>query len=141
MRKHYVLGLVFNHPHDHVLLIKKNKPKWMKDRWNGIGGKIEEGEEPLVAMQRESFEEIGTVYDWKHKVIFTCPGGTVFVFDAFSEWASIDFTQMEEEPLAEFSLEKLPKTMMANLEWIIPLCLADLTFPIMINQTNLGIER
>ncbi len=141
MRKHYVLGLVFNRLKDHVLLGQKKRPDWMKDRWNGIGGKIEGEEEPLMAMQRECFEEIGTVYEWKHKITFTSPGGTVFVFASESDWAAIDFHQMEDEHLAEFALNKLPKTMMVNLEWIIPLCLANLTFPIMIDQTNLGIER
>ncbi len=142
MRKHYVLGLVFNCQEDKVLLIEKKRPDWMKGRWNGIGGKIEEEETPKEAMTRECMEEIGFARcDFEHKIIFTCPGGTVYVFAAVSTADSIPYKQIEDERLEEWDVNELPHKVMANLEWIIPLCLAHLTFPIMINQKNLGIER
>jgi 8-oxo-dGTP pyrophosphatase MutT (NUDIX family) len=39
------------------LLICKNRPAWPRDKLNGLGGKIEEGETPQQAMEREHREE------------------------------------------------------------------------------------
>lgn len=56
----YVVGFAFNKGiKDRVVLIKKNKPKWQKGLLNGVGGKIEVGESPIEAMQREFKEETG----------------------------------------------------------------------------------
>lgn len=66
--KRYVLGFMFNAAGATLVLIKKNKPKWQAGLWNGVGGKIEEGESPAYAMVREFQEETGleTVQtDWK----------------------------------------------------------------------------
>lgn len=42
-----------------LMLLRKKAPN--KGRWNGVGGKIEAGEEPRVAMLREIQEETGLV--------------------------------------------------------------------------------
>lgn len=60
----YVVGFLFSNPEDQygdrrVALIRKAKPEWQKGRFNGIGGKIEEGESPAEAMAREFREETG----------------------------------------------------------------------------------
>lgn len=39
-----VLGFVFNKEHTKIALIKKNRPEWQKDKYNGIGGHIEKKE-------------------------------------------------------------------------------------------------
>ena len=54
--KNYVMGLIYDDI-GRVLLIKKNRPKHQVGKWNGVGGKIEEGENPLQAMTREIKEE------------------------------------------------------------------------------------
>lgn len=41
---------------DEVLMINRNKKPWM-GRWNGVGGKIEQGENPLESIKREIYEE------------------------------------------------------------------------------------
>ena len=46
-----------------VVLVKKNKPAWQKDKYNLPGGKIEEGETPLEAARRELEEETGRIGD------------------------------------------------------------------------------
>ena len=140
MRKHYVLGLVFNSSQDTILLIEKLRPEWQKDCWNGIGGKIEEEEIPLQTMERESVEETGFIHSYQHKIIFTCPGGTVYVFAAKCSHPRINFNQIEDETLQEFPIDNLPGGIMANMRWMIPLCLANLQFPIMIEQMCLGVD-
>lgn len=54
MRK-YVVGFLFWK--DWVLLLIKNKPDWQAGKLNGIGGKVEPGENFLAAMVREWNEE------------------------------------------------------------------------------------
>lgn len=137
--KHYVLGLVFNQDHTKILLIEKLRPDWMKGYWNGIGGKIEEGEDPNDAMNRESKEECGHTYVWVHTITFTCPGGTVFVYAATCPAPDIDFEQIEDEELMIWHTYALPGKLMGNLKWIIPLCLSSVRFPVMIDQLNLGV--
>jgi 8-oxo-dGTP pyrophosphatase MutT (NUDIX family) len=46
-------------PLDYLLLIHKQKPEWQKGRLNLVGGKIEEGEDPIAAAVRELKEEAG----------------------------------------------------------------------------------
>lgn len=57
----YVLGFMFNEAKTHVLLVKKNRPAWQAGLLNGIGSKIEPGEQPLEAMEREFQEETGYI--------------------------------------------------------------------------------
>jgi len=55
-KKSYVLGFVFDCELKEVLLLKRiNEP--YKDKLNGIGGKVEKGEQFLEAMKREMLEE------------------------------------------------------------------------------------
>ena len=145
MRKHYVLGLVFNNipligGASRILLIEKRRPPWQKGQWNGISGKIEGDEMPIEAMYRESEEETGHRYSFKHKITFVCPGGTVFVFAAIYRDIKIDFMQIEDERLCEWPLLSLPEGLIANMKWIIPLCLANVRFPVMIEQLCLGVD-
>ncbi|MBW8002607.1 MAG: NUDIX hydrolase [Planctomycetes bacterium] len=135
--KHYVLGFLFTSNCDKVLLVKKNKPKWMKDRWNGIGGKVEEKETPMEAMKRETLEEVGMHYVWEQRGTFIHPGGTVFVFASVVEGSSISYRQLEEEELRGFFLDELPKTVMKNLKYLIPLCLSTVK-DFMLNQVSYG---
>ena len=72
----YVCGFLFTDPdaaQSHllqVLLIRKLRPAWQKGYLNGIGGKIEPGETPLEAMNREFEEEAGiSGLNWKNDAI------------------------------------------------------------------------
>lgn len=60
----YVLGFMFNEDESKVLLVHKNRPTWQAGKLNGIGGKIEAGETPLQAMEREFMEETGFISKW-----------------------------------------------------------------------------
>lgn len=139
--KHYVLGLIFNKSKNKILLVEKRKPEWMKGMWNGIGGKIEEGEKSIEAMIRETIEETTYNFTFTHTITFICPGGTVFVFKAFCTNANdqISYEQAENEELRIWPLYNLPVTMMANLKWIIPLSLSSVQLPVIVQQNELGV--
>jgi 8-oxo-dGTP diphosphatase len=47
---------------EEVLLLNREKPGWM-GCWNGVGGRIEEGETPRECILREVFEETGIKLD------------------------------------------------------------------------------
>ena len=57
--KKYTVGFIFNKDLSKVLLIHKTKPEWQAGRINGIGGKVEDGEEYVDCMVREAEEETG----------------------------------------------------------------------------------
>lgn len=56
MNKNYVVIMLFNEECNKILLVKRNKKPY-KNCWNGIGGKIEEGETPIECAKRECMEE------------------------------------------------------------------------------------
>lgn len=105
----YVCGFVFDEDAN-VLLIQKRRPKWQAGRWNGIGGKIEEGECPHDAMVREAIEEADIRVDWKYRgrlhgintdgATFEC-----YLYSAYTD--VIDYTQMEDERLATWNISWL----------------------------------
>lgn len=59
MQQDYCLGFVLNPERTKVVLIDKLRPNWQRGKLNGTGGKLEPGEDPVVGMQRECFEETG----------------------------------------------------------------------------------
>lgn len=80
----YVLGFAFDE-FDNVLLIQKSHPEWMKDNYNGLGGKVELFEAPIDAMVREFKEESGIETfdsDWKQFATMRFDDGEIHVFKA-----------------------------------------------------------
>jgi len=57
--KSYVCGFAFSEGGKFVYLIEKNRPAWQVGCLNGIGGGVDEGEEPIQAIVREFEEEAG----------------------------------------------------------------------------------
>lgn len=53
-----------------VLLIKRIKKPWI-NHWNGVGGKLREGESPLSCIIRETREETGIDLTKAKKTMFT----------------------------------------------------------------------
>jgi 8-oxo-dGTP pyrophosphatase MutT (NUDIX family) len=137
---HYVLGFVFKG--DSVLLQEAKAP-WMKKRWNGIGGHIEDNETSLEAMKREAIEEVGqpfTKYDlWIPKIYMICPGGTVFIYSMkIKTFSIINFAAEREQNLRVCRVQDLPYYRMRNLDWIIPLCRYSLRQPVIVTTDDLG---
>lgn len=54
--KNFVVIMLFTKDYKKVLLVKRNKKPY-KGCWNGIGGKVENGETEIEAAKRECFEE------------------------------------------------------------------------------------
>jgi 8-oxo-dGTP diphosphatase len=67
------------------MLILKKRPAWQDGLLNGIGGKIEPGETPEAAIQRESFEEAGaTDLTWVKFATLTSDATIIHCFSAFT---------------------------------------------------------
>ncbi len=58
-RTRYVLGFVYDTDLQRVLLLMKDKPASIAGRLNGLGGKVENGEDAYDAISREVHEESG----------------------------------------------------------------------------------
>lgn len=129
----YVAGFVFDPTGAFVALIKKEKPEWQKGRLNAIGGKIEEGEEPIDAQVREFREETGVeipATDWQQicKLLCRGPGDPceVFFFVAHSALvfsvSSPTAEQVRVYRVSDLNMDEghvhgtLP-----NLRWLIPM--------------------
>lgn len=124
--KRYVAGFCFNYERTKVALILKNKPAWQKGFYNAIGGKIEEGEEPIEAMVREFKEETGAdVWAWNQFVKYTGSDYEVYFFKAFSKLLeSVTTTTDEVVRVFDLSLNELVgQPIIGNLDWLIPMAL------------------
>lgn len=120
----YVVGFLFANDGKCVLLIEKNKPEWQKGKFNGVGGKIEEGETPLQAMVREFEEEAGVKLEtWEKYATISNETWELHVFRAFDDFAMRYAKSMTEEKLAIQWVDNLKNTI-ENLKWLIPLGLS-----------------
>jgi 8-oxo-dGTP diphosphatase len=120
----YVLGFLFDPSQKDVVLIKKIKPEWQKGKLNGVGGKIEEGESPVVAMRREFKEETGVeIEEWREFLQLSGHGYCIHTFVAFSLHV-YTVKSMEKEKVKVYKVNRLDfnKTI-GNLRWIIPLAI------------------
>lgn len=120
--KKYVCGFMFNDSYEHVLLIEKKKPDWQKGKLNGIGGKIEPDEAPYVAMVREFHEETGIFHtDWNNLCELSGDDWTVIFYWAVGDISKAKRTT-EEIPMV-ISIKYLPRNIIPNLSWLIPLAM------------------
>ena len=119
----YVEGLLFSPDLKEVVLIQKNRPKYLVGLWNGVGGKVERGENPYDATVREFFEEAGLyVGGWELFLELENPGHWVIHFGK----AVGDVTKvktMTDEPVSVFPTSHLPKNVVRNLPWIVPMAM------------------
>lgn len=137
---HYVVGFAFtNIPSSsaqrsmlRVLLIEKQRPKWMANRWNGIGGHVEPNEVPHQAMVREFSEETGCqtiTKDWKKFLVASVknPAGELAKLHCFRLLKNIEPTlvncSMTDEPLQWFEIDQLPSRIVSNTTWLMHMAL------------------
>lgn len=119
----YVAGFCFSENGKQVALIRKLKPEWQRGLLNGIGGKVEPGEEPCAAMVREFEEETGArVEGWRSFCTATTEEDRLHFFTARGDLAALRSAEDEEVVTVDVAdvpvLETIP-----NLRWLIPLAL------------------
>ena len=126
----YVVGFAFTEDKQSVLLVSKLRPDWQIGFLNGIGGKIEDRETPLRAMNRECYEETGLILNWSGCGImhgqnndgsdFTC-----LIFKCFNDKV-IKYKQIEDEQLSLYLSDTINQLkVIENLKFIIPFILCE----------------
>ncbi len=118
-----VVGFMFNEKETEVLLIEKKKPAWQLNKFNGIGGKREAGEDSYKAMQREFKEEAG-IADTKWTYVITM-GGSDWEVDVWGSKSDEIFNavSMEQEKVQMIPLSMLDDfELVDNLYWLIEMC-------------------
>jgi 8-oxo-dGTP diphosphatase len=121
--KKYVVGFLFSPGLDWVVLIEKKRPKWQVGLLNGVGGHIEADELSYDAMVREFEEEAGIANTtWKHFAIIRGKDLSVNFYASFDDVMG-NIKQMTDERLCITEVAKLPKNVIHNLRWLIPLAL------------------
>lgn len=128
----YVLGFLFLHNRQSVVLIRKTKPEFQAGKLNGVGGRIEPTDEsPHSAMVREFLEETGKlVTDWRKFAALEFPGATVYCFSAEGNTMDLRLGErsLTEERVHVYFVDDYimhsPTHAMANLRWLIPLALS-----------------
>lgn len=122
-----VVGFMLSHDRKLVALIRKNRPAYQKGKLNGIGGKLEDHEQPIDAMVREFFEETGaqtTSADWTPFAKLTSEKWHVWFYFTFGDVTSLK--AMTDEQVEIVSVGTLgSENTMSNVRWMIPLCLDD----------------
>jgi len=117
----YVAGFLFEGPN--VALIRKQRPAWQKNRYNGIGGHVEPGESPLAAMVREFQEETSYVTvptQWWPFCVLSGEDFAVHFFSSYGRLSELKTTTDEEIvvlPISEITVENA----IPNLTWLIPM--------------------
>ncbi len=124
----YVVGFLLGTTFDTVVLIRKARPLWQRGYFNGIGGHVESGEEPIDAMRREFQEETGLVIpDWQHYCNLTAPGyeqGGVAEVHFFTANCPglVTLHKTTDEPVEWISRHRLHQyKVIPNLHWLIPM--------------------
>lgn len=124
----YVAGFMFSPDYSQVALIRKLKPQWQAGKLNGIGGKIEKGEEPSTAMVREFLEETGAyTYPanwWRFMEMGDGSSFTVHFFVTTGDLSTLRSTEEEQIEIINVSdLGPTRQDVVENLTWLIPLAL------------------
>ena len=142
--KSYVLGFAFDESLRHVVLLQKRKPAWAAGMWNGLGGKVEEGELGMNAMSREFNEECGVMIPpdrWKLMGAFQRQGWFVECFavktDEIFSARKMEAEDIKIYPVHEFLANTvLEESTHSGLEcaWLVPYARRFLLKPNMHNE-------
>lgn len=125
--KTYVLGFCFDQDLENVVLIRKNRSTSQKDRLNGLGGELNEGEQMRDGMTREFREECGVdteCSNWNHFGHFHGKGFRVCCF-ALRDQQSFDRAKtMTDEIIEKHFVEEVSGwAAVDNLDWLIPMAI------------------
>lgn len=122
-KSHYVAGFLFSPDKRFVVLIRKNKPDYLKGYLNGVGGKIEDGESEHDAMVREFAEETGLrIPQWNKFCALKGKNFHVVFFYAYDK----DYRKIKSttsEPVGVYGVDWCP-TVLPNVNWLVPMALS-----------------
>jgi 8-oxo-dGTP diphosphatase len=118
-RKHYVVGFMLDPTLSKVVLISKLRPEWQKGLLNGVGGKVEPGEDALAAMCREFAEEAGLELDWQHYLTLLTPHSHLSFFRCIGNVHQATSVLDEEVGVYEISEVMDRCDTMPNIRWCI----------------------
>jgi 8-oxo-dGTP diphosphatase len=120
------LGFIFDSSLENVLLITKNRPDWQNGKINGIGGKNECDEEAATCITREVREETSLQIppkNWIFVGTLNSSPENVSLFTAVYSGKEDNMVSMTDEQVRWYPVNDLPKNVIPNLRWLIPLCL------------------
>lgn len=121
----YVVGFLFRAGGTEVALIQKLKPAWQAGKLNGVGGKVERGETPHLAMWREFLEETtARVPMWRKFCVLTHRDNLIHFF-ASSELTS-ELVSCTDERVQWYAVDDVRRAtipVIPNLRWLVPLAL------------------
>lgn len=127
------LGFAFRAGCTQVALITKSHPEFMAGKLNGLGGEVNIGETPRVAMAREALEEAGIVEFNAAWNAFAMLQGKddayiVYCFRTVLTKSDIVLRSTPEEPVAWHPTSAMLATsvipgeqsLVTHLEWLLP---------------------
>lgn len=122
----YTVGFLFSS--NNVLLIHKTHPEWQAGYLNGIGGKIDPGENPHDGMVREFEEETGLHLSkerWCQFCELIGKGFHVYFFYAIDIAGEAGGVRSKTEEVIEWVpvMSLYLKPIIPNLNWLIPMAL------------------
>lgn len=130
--KIWVVGFLFDLKGEYVVLIKKNRPDWQEGLLNGVGGHIQPNESAFEAMTREFNEEAGVYFEaWNMLAIFKGLDGDsndcvcYFLYGLGNARQFAEARTVTDEVIMKLPVAELPKNLVKNLYWLIPLCFDD----------------
>lgn len=129
----YVLGFCFGASLSSVVLIRKNRPVWQNGKLNGLGGHVEPGETPEMAMSREfrqeadcdeplDWKKFGRLWNDKWEVHLFCARFPVnrLLPTCYGEEGPVMVFPVSDVVMGEFSQDLNP---VPNLRWLLPMAL------------------
>ncbi|HJZ33601.1 MAG TPA: NUDIX domain-containing protein [Hyphomicrobiaceae bacterium] len=123
--QHYVVGFLFNAACDRVVLMMKRRPAWQAGRWNGVGGRVEAGEDIHTAMHREAAEEIGVRPIWLYYVNLEYPEAHIAFFGSRSQPSFDQARQLTDERIYRHNMGAVLggglQALVPNLRFLIPM--------------------
>lgn len=127
MKTYYTLGFLFNFDWSRIALIRKTKPDWQRGKLNGIGGHVEENENPDECMRREFKEEVecSEIINWTGFALLK--GNDFEVFCYYGECSRTGIVESKTDEVVEIILvndsPNKRNEMVENLHWLIELAL------------------
>jgi len=118
--KHQTAGFLLSADGVSVALIRKRRPAWMLNLWNGIGGKAKKGETPLETQRREFREETGVdIVDWQQFALYHSAHGTEIHWFVAASDDVFKVKSKTDEKVRIFPAGKIPLNTIPNIAFLL----------------------